>query len=452
MPGLLGVGQQIYKTGSQTGLFTSPKKKFANTLQNTPATTQTTNVSTNSASGATNTQPVVQKPQYSPKPTLNTQVSTPQQSNVPAKTNYMNTMLGKPVEQTTPRNSYLEFMSSMFNPEQAQKAQQNIFDLNKRIEEENKRARREQEMLEKNEAGMLERGQTYEMSQAAQRAGTALSGLETARQTAMDIYNQMIDAGATVYEAEQAAQEAEREANQREAFNLSEGQARYDYNPETGQYEMIAQRGKTFAPSSGGVSIGGQTSSAAQAFAQQIRNGQATLANVPSAMRAEVAQALNQLPSQQVTELDNIINIIDELSSNPSLPNILGPVDQFVGGVFGQAATARNLYKQLEGILALSGRNALKGSGAISDFEFRVLKDAQSALGRNLNEEEFKKQLEKVRSALENRKSSLSSFGSTVSAEPTSNILVSPDGQSFDASDLTPEELQQALADGFTLQ
>jgi len=34
-------------------------------------------------------------------------------------------------------------------------------------------------------------------------------------------------------------------------FELSEGQSRYEYNPETGKYEMIASKGKTYAPSSG---------------------------------------------------------------------------------------------------------------------------------------------------------------------------------------------------------
>lgn len=203
-------------------------------------------------------------------------------------------------------------------------------------------------------------------------------------------------------EALKAEQEAQQLAIDSQ-FNLSEGQARYD------QFgNLIASRAKTYAPKSGGAGSVSSVSEGAKALALQIRNGQATLANVPSAMRAEVAQALNELPNQQVTELDNVLSIIDELENNSKLGKILGPVDQVVGGVFGEAATAKNLFKQLEGVLALEGRSKLKGSGAISDFEFTVLKDAQSALKRNLNEVEFKKQLTKVRDILENRRDTIS--------------------------------------------
>lgn len=206
-------------------------------------------------------------------------------------------------------------------------------------------------------------------------------------------------------------------AQEGDGFSLSSGQARYD-----SMGNLIA--------SNLGAGGTGEVSQGAIALAQQIQSGQATLANVPSSMRAEVAQALNQLPNPKVQELDAVIEIINELESNQALGRILGPVDQGVGGVFGQAATAKNLYKQLKGVLALEGRSKLKGSGAISDFEFRVLKDAQSALGRNLNQVEFKKQLENIRGVLEKRKQVL--------------------GGSSTIADVSNDEVEQLRSEGYT--
>ena len=151
----------------------------------------------------------------------------------------------------------------------------------------------------------------------------------------------------------------------------------------------------------------GTISSEALSFAEQINSGLITLDKVPSGMRGEVSLALKTLPDPRAKELDYVLETIDELSNNPKLDNILGPIEQRTGGLFGEAATAKNLYNQLTGILALEGRQKLKGSGAISDFEFKVLKDAQSALGRNLNLTEFQAQLEKVRNVLEDRKAFL---------------------------------------------
>ena len=136
-------------------------------------------------------------------------------------------------------------------------------------------------------------------------------------------------------------------------------------------------------------------------------------------MRAEVATALMQLPSTKIQELDTVTNLIDELYSNPKLDNITGPIDQVAGGLFGQAAVAKNLYNQLQGVLALEGRSKLKGSGAISDFEFRVLKDAQSALGRNLPASAMRAELLKIKNILDKRKQTLLSQGFVGSEDVT---------------------------------
>lgn len=96
----------------------------------------------------------------------------------------------------------------------------------------------------------------------------------------------------------------------------------------------------------------------------------------------------------------SVVGLIGELLDNPSLSKISGPFDQLLGGVSGKAALAKNKFNQLQGILKLDNRQQLKGSGAISDFEFKVLGEAASALGRNLSDKDFKDELIKLRDKL----------------------------------------------------
>jgi len=231
---------------------------------------------------------------------------------------------------------------------------------------------------------------------------------------------------------------------------LSDGASIYD--TKTGK--IVAENNKNFAPKSGsgGYSSGASVSDAAMNFAKQIQTGAATLQNVPSAMRAEVATALMQLPSPKLQELDGVITLIDELKSNPKLDNITGPIDQFAGGMFGEAAVAKNLYNQLQGVLSLEGRSKLKGSGSISDFEFKILQQAQSALGRNIPASAMKDELEKVRDILDKRRKTLSSQGFVSdtqqnSPESSGQVAVNaPNGKTYYFNNQTDANVFKAKA------
>lgn len=190
----------------------------------------------------------------------------------------------------------------------------------------------------------------------------------------------------------------------------------------------------------------GEASAEVLALAKQVNDGVITLQQVPSALRGAVALAQSSLPNPRINELDAVISTINELATNPRLKAILGPIDQARGSLLlgSKANVAKNLYDQLTGILALEGRSKLKGSGAISDFEFRILKDAQSALGRNLNEEEFKKQLTKVRDALVKRKQKLMQ-GTTVSGTSSGGASAA-----MTLEPLTEDERQQLLNEGYS--
>ena len=100
------------------------------------------------------------------------------------------------------------------------------------------------------------------------------------------------------------------------------------------------------------------------------------------------------------TGTTDILTAVNDLLTSPGLSNISGIGGQFFGGIAGKGAVAKNRYKQLKGLLSLENRQKLKGSGAISDFEFKVLEQASSALGRNLSDSDFRTELEKIRTAL----------------------------------------------------
>jgi len=67
---------------------------------------------------------------------------------------------------------------------------------------------------------------------------------------------------------------------------------------------------------------------------------------------------------------------------------------------FGDAALAKNKYDQLKGLLSLDNIKYLKGTGAISDAEQRLLANAASALGRNLGNEQARQVLTQLRDDL----------------------------------------------------
>lgn len=67
---------------------------------------------------------------------------------------------------------------------------------------------------------------------------------------------------------------------------------------------------------------------------------------------------------------------------------------------FTSGSKTSNQYNQLKSMLALGARGLLKGSGAVSDYESKVLNQSTSNLGRNLGEADFEKALKTVRGVL----------------------------------------------------
>lgn len=220
---------------------------------------------------------------------------------------------------------------------------------------------------------------------------------------------------------------------EQEAFNLSEGQSRYAINPTTGQYELVASKGKTYAPGTGGgmTTDGGQKQ--LSSLAQSVQNGTISLDKLTPTARAQVAAELTAygVSSGRQDELVANSKVVQDLLSSPNLDKMLGFFEGTLklGNLDPYSQLNINKFNQLKGILSLDAREKLKGSGAISDFEFRVLGDAASALGRNLQPEDFKIVLQEIKDVFDG-KYSKTKIGSQAQGQGGgSNIVTAPDGQ-----------------------
>lgn len=173
-----------------------------------------------------------------------------------------------------------------------------------------------------------------------------------------------------------------------------------DYqNEDANRKKSIAAAGVSGGGSSSGVP--GQLS----ALAQAVQRGTISIDKIPIAQRAAVAAELatSGIASTRQQALTYNLGVVNNLLNNPNLGSISGvpSLSAFIPGT--SAQLTKNQYSQLKGILSLENRQLLQGSGAISDFEFKVLSDAATALGRNLSDEDFRTQLEAVRDVFEGK-------------------------------------------------
>lgn len=167
-------------------------------------------------------------------------------------------------------------------------------------------------------------------------------------------------------------------------------------------------------------------------LAQAVQSGIISLDKVPADLRAGVASELatSGIPSQRIATIDSNIDVVNALLNNPALGAISGiqAPTAIIPGT--NAQLARNQYNQLKGILSLENREKLKGSGAISDFEFRILAEAATALGRNLSDAAFLEQLQKTKEIFEKAKARHQA-GSGQITPPQSNSGITPSGLKY---------------------
>jgi hypothetical protein len=95
--------------------------------------------------------------------------------------------------------------------------------------------------------------------------------------------------------------------------------------------------------------------------------------------------------TQMATELDRQIQ---ELKSDPYLPNMLGPVDSRLPNVSSDAARVQGKINQLQGGAFLQARQMLKGGGAITDYEGKKAEEAFARLSQAQTVEDFNQALD----------------------------------------------------------
>jgi hypothetical protein len=226
------------------------------------------------------------------------------------------------------------------------------------------------------------------------------------------IYDPALDSALSKAEAKQtsdnaiATAKAKAEADKNAPFTLGKDQVRYD-----GDGNPIAV-GISDTPGVSGTYTSGANPTV-DAYVNGMKNGTYKASDIQEEYKGLVAQGVAATRPAVSKSSNDAISVINEIANSDILGQVSGlpNVSTFLPGT--KAQTVLNLTKQLKGLLSLENRTQLKGTGAISDFEFRVLGDAASALGigdggrTNLSEEEFRSQLNKLKLKLQVGETSL---------------------------------------------
>lgn len=115
-----------------------------------------------------------------------------------------------------------------------------------------------------------------------------------------------------------------------------------------------------------------------------------------------IAQTQAQQAAQ--SEALNGYQLVDSVLQSGQVENVFGlnrlnPFSYIPGT---KVQYAKNQVNQIKSMLSLENRQKLKGSGAISDFEAKMLGQAASSLGTNLSNADALRELKKIRGAFAN--------------------------------------------------
>jgi hypothetical protein len=283
-----------------------------------------------------------------------------------------------------PESPYMTYLKSMFDPEALKTTRSNIDQLNERTSDELLRSRSREDELRKNDIGQGSIGQAHQLTENARLSNRSLADLAIAKGSVTDIYNSMISAGKSVFEAETAAAKAvQDQANEDKKIGQADTQIaetiRHNTATEEGVAAKAAQDAKEFGMN---YALDAKKVAIEQQKANQTDPNSTTNIN------------------KNATDAASSLNVINSLLSNSSIGAISGvpALTAFLPGT--NAQLAKNQFKQIKGMLALENRSKLKGSGAVSDFESRTLESAASSLDTNLSDKEFVRQLKQVRGVI----------------------------------------------------
>lgn len=338
-----------------------------------------------------------------------------------------------PVTQDNPRQRYEDafgqYLSSLQQPDELTASSKRLADM-KLLDE-----KQQSDALyapgdtlagANNEAANIARNNSFSISGEANRL-SALTGAYNAKTGAAkaraDFEKGLLenDQGQEKIKADQAFQDKKFNEDVRQ-YGLDYALKERELSEKSRQFNAeLAQKKATTLP----TGFSGTLSPLAQA----VQNGTIALDKVPSAQRAQVAAELasSGIQSPRQVALQSYLDVADNLlAQDTDAITGLGQNPLNFVGISNQLAI--NQYDQLKGILSLENREKLKGSGAISDYESRLLADAASALGRNLSNKDFRTQLQKVRDVFAGKYSQTNAL-SGQQAPAGGTKVVAPDGQ-----------------------
>jgi len=429
-----GTPGKIGGRGLFSGMFNkSPKEQFINktafyptpsgqkpqtpfyptpTGQNTKPYTPSPSITSSNQSA---TAPITPKDQFVSQ-VASSSSYTPPASPIPPPTN-------TPAPEAPKSDPYLTYLQSLFDPEKTSTALTAKEDAMKRlsgiqsdIETKDLAARREYE-AKLDESGGLREGAQASAQASARRSNQELADLAVqesaaarSAQVATDTYNEYINAGKTAYEAEQAAEKAKQDS----MFTLSEGQVRYD------------AQGNIVAGGSSGFDVGSYTPGSdptADSWVEYYRNG-GDIGKVPEEYKSAALQG-SQSQGKPISETaKNATGIVDELLQLPT-NKITGLLRGFAWLPGTKGALTKSKYDQLKSLLQLDNIKLLKGTGAISDAEQRILEKASTSLNRKLSDKDFVKVLNDLKTSLSTIQTS---EGNTISTPDGLQWRQLPDG------------------------
>jgi hypothetical protein len=259
------------------------------------------------------------------------------------------------------------------------------------------------------------------------------------------IYDPALNTAMAKLEARQEEDRSARDATLRakleaeQPYTLGKGDVRY-----IGDKPIAVGMSEDTGTGAGSTYVAGSNATA-DAYIQGIRSGTYKPSDIPDEYKGIVAQGMAATRPAISKASTDAVSVINELLSQPTIGDISG-IPGF-GNLLGlpgvPSNVSSNLAKQLQGMLSIENRTQLKGSGAISDFEFKVLEQAASALGidsktgrSNLKDTEFVNQLNKLKLKLEVGPTTL-----------TDDELL----YYRDVENLTPEEIR-IISDSETMQ
>lgn len=217
------------------------------------------------------------------------------------------------------------------------------------------------------------------------------------------------------FAAEKAKVDLDKAKSDANQFDLSEGQARYVYDPVTGKTTLIASKTKTYAPTNGS---GTTSNPAVDSWVSQINAGKATIANVPANLKNAVITALNSsAPEDSGYQISNLKSALDNVQK---LKGAAGP--SAINRTLGDTFIGNSSFRQLEAyvdtvktnlLTLVTDPNIKKFFGPqMSNRDVELMTSTASSLdAQRLSSEQIQAEIDKINNFLQKYEAAKNSSG-----------------------------------------